>query len=264
MNMSFEHNVDADRRRAIVESQTRNYSEVHKALTALEYLGINVKKEKARYTEVREFLMEVMRVSSFRAEAMVIDDVIREARENVGGRVAEVGQRIADSKLAELKADLAVHGEKACEVIDSRREVLHGRYEELRPEIEHLSADDAITHGKVSEYTEFRALHRTWLEIRQHEAALLRARAIPSESHHGSAGDGRCRVGHDLWARREGRVHLELSDRPAAEVYAEAVEAFKVVEPTVQGYNPFDPRNDGGGIPRPQEAPEKVVHAHNL
>lgn len=259
--MSFEHNVDADRCRAIVESQTRNYSEVHKALTALEYLGINVKKEKARYTEVREFLMEVMRVSSFRAEDMVIEDVIREARENVGGRVAEVGQRIADSKLAELKADLAVHGEKACEVIDDRRAVLHARFEELRPETEHLSADDAISHSKVAEYQEYRALHRTWLEIRTHEGALLRARAIPSESHHGSAGDGRCRIGHDLWSRREGRVHLEISDRPAMEAYAEAVEAFKVVEPTVQGYDPFADRS--GGIGGEWQQAQSIPLTHN-
>lgn len=257
MNMSVEHNVEADRRRAIVESQTRNYGEVHKALLALEYLGINVKTETARYTAIREFLLEVMRVSSFRAEEMNIDDVVREARENVGGRVAEVGQRIADSKLSDLKAALAVHGEKAGAEIDERRAVLHERYEVLRPEIEHLSADDAITHGKVAEYTEFRALHRTWLEIRAHEAALLRARAIPSESHHGSTGDGRCRVGHDLWARREGRVHLEISDRPAAEAYAEAVAASTVEEPTVQGYDPFDPRNDGSGVPREQQPKEK-------
>lgn len=249
----------------VAQISARDFAEVRKAVEALDYLGFDVSGAKATFNTLRRFLADVAGAATFRADKLDVKQVLREACEPHPARVRAVGDRIVGVHLRELRDGLAVHGDEACEEIDRLRDALRDRYEELRPVAAHLTADDAIAADLVSEFKEYSALLRTWKAVRDAERALLNARAIPSEGGGlGGLSHRDWRKGHLAWARKTGKVELDIEHGSGRDLYAEAAES-PVQEPEVTGaYDPFDPRNDGGGIPRPQVAPEKVVHAHNL
>ncbi|WP_336669686.1 hypothetical protein [Tsukamurella sp. USMM236] len=259
---------DIARQKAVAEASITGFGDVHKALTALDYLGFDVQAQKDRYNEIRKFISDVLQVSKFKAEKMSVKDVVREFHEaDDNGSLNAIANRVADVHLAALKDDLAVFGDEAVDRIDAKRAELHARFEELRPECAHLDALGAIDLGKVDDFREYRELGRTWESLRREEKALLRARVIPSEPSNVGHVHQRVRIGMDLLGRRRGILDLTIADPPFAEMVAEAEASSKAVESGsgVSGqFDPFDSRNNGGGIPREQVAPEKVVHGHNL
>ncbi|TWS27402.1 hypothetical protein FK530_18955 [Tsukamurella conjunctivitidis] len=249
----------------VAQISARDFAEVRKAVEALDYLGFDMTDEKATFNTLRRFLADVAGAATFRADKLDVKQVLREASEPDPARVRAVGDRIVGVHLRELRDSLAEHGDEAVAEIDRRRDALRDRYNELRPVAAHLSAEDAIGTGLVDEYREYKSLLGAWKAVQSAERALLNVRAIPSEGGaHAKLSHRQWRIGHLAWARKTGRIELDIEDGSGRELY-EAAAQSTVTEPEVSGqFDPFDTRNTGGGIPGPQAAPEKVVLGHNL